>query len=239
MKLVVFDLDDTLAPVGGEIQNDVVSRLNLLSEQGVKFAICSGKPTYYIVGLARQCQFKDAVFIGENGASIQFGISLPPIEYYELPCDTSVINIFSELKDKIGEKFKGSRDIWFQPNTVIFTVFFNNENDKKAIAEVLMEYSQILKDNHVRIYDNSDSFDLVPDGLDKGKAVKFLASKLGIEKSDIIAVGNGDNDTGMYNNAGMSIGIVQVYEGENHHVAKNIQEALDIIETAMKESCNK
>ena len=238
MKLVVFDLDDTLAPVSGKIQNDVVSRLNLLSERGAKIAICSGKPTYYIVGMARQLQFKDAVFIGENGASIQFGISLPPAEYYELPCDTSVLGIFSEIREKILEKFKGSGDIFFQPNKFVLTVYFKNELNKKAIADVLMEYSQALKDNCARIYDYSDSFDIVPDGLDKGKALKFLASKLGIEKSDIIAVGNGDNDTVMYDNAGMSIGICQTYEGANHRVAKNIQEALDIIEATINLGTN-
>jgi len=229
MKLIVFDLDDTLATVGCEIPNDIVSRLNFLSEHGVKIAICSGKPAYYIVGLARQCQFKDGVFIGENGASIQFGISLPPVEYYELPYDTSVLSVFAEIKVKISEKFNCGSGIWFQPNKAIFTVFFNDENDKKTIAEVLAEYDATLKDKSVRIFDNYDSFDLVPNGLSKGRAVKFLASKLRIDESDIIAVGNGDNDISMYENAGMSIGINQVYKGKNHHIAKSIQEAVDII----------
>jgi HAD superfamily hydrolase (TIGR01484 family) len=205
----------------------------LLSERGVKFAICSGKPTYYIVGIARQCQFKEGVFIGENGASIQFGIALPPIEYYEMPYDSSVLKIFSELKDKISEKFNGKNDIWFQPNTAAFTVFFNNESDKRAITEVLMDYYKVLKDNSARIFDNYDSIDIVPNGLDKGKAVKFLASKLGIDRPDIIAVGNGENDISMYENAGMSIGINQEYKHETHRIAKTIQEALDIIESVI------
>jgi HAD superfamily hydrolase (TIGR01484 family) len=233
MKLVIFDLDDTLATVGCEIPSDIVFRMNLLSEQGVKFAICSGKPTYYIVGLARQCQFKGGIFIGENGLSIQFGIALPPVEYYELPYDTSVSKIFSELKEKILEKFSGRNDIWFQPNLVAFTVFFDNEDDKRAIKEVLTEYNKIFEEKSVRIFDNYDSFDIVPSGLDKGKAVKFLASKLGIEKNDIIAVGNGENDIYMYENAGMSIGINQDYNSKTHHVAKSIQEAFDIIETVI------
>jgi HAD superfamily hydrolase (TIGR01484 family) len=234
MKLVAFDLDDTLAVVSHEIPRDIVSRLNLLSEKGMKFAICSGKPTYYIVGLARQCQFTDGIFIGENGASIQFGISLPPVEYYELPFDPGILNIFSEIKNKIWEKLNYGKDIWFQPNMAILTVFFNNENDQKAIAEVLAEYDETLKDKFARIFDNYDSFDIVPDGLSKGKALKFLASKLGIDKSDIIAVGNGDNDISMYENAGMSIGINQAYNGDNHRNAKSINEALDIIESIMK-----
>ena len=230
MRLVIFDLDDTLASVGCEIPNDIVLRLNLLSENGVKIAICSGKPTYYIVGLARQCQFKDGIFIGENGASIQFGVSLPPVEYYELPYDMGVLSIFSEIRERIEITFYGNRDVWFQPNRVIFTVYFNNENDKKVIAKVIAEYYEALKDRGARIFDNYDSFDIVPNGLSKGKALKFLASKLQIDKSEVIAVGNGENDVSMYENAGISIGVRQESERENHYFAENIQEALDIIE---------
>ena len=236
MKLIIFDLDDTLADVGHGIPSDIVLRLNLLSENGMKIAISSGKPTYYIVGLARQCQFKNGIFIGENGASIQFGISLPPVDYYELPYDASVTNIFSELTGKIREKFNGRKNVWFPQNMAIFTVFFDNENDHKAIAEIISEYDKTLKEKSARIFDNYDSFDIVPDGLSKGNALKFLASKLGINKSEIIAVGNGDNDISMYENAGMSIGIRQAYGGENHCNAKNIQEALDIIEKCCSKS---
>ena len=230
MRLVIFDLDDTLASVGYEIPNDIVSRLNLLSENGVKIAICSGKPTYYIVGMARQCQFKDGIFIGENGASIQFGISLPPVEYYELPYDAGVLSIFSEIRDRIERACNGCNDIWFQPNRVIFTVYFNNENDEKVIAKVISEYYEALKERSARIFANYDSFDIVPNGLSKGKALKFLASKLQIDKSEIIAVGNGENDISMYENAEISIGVGQENERDNHYFANSIQEALDIIE---------
>jgi len=230
MRLVIFDLDDTLASVGHAIPDDIVLRLNVLSENGVKIAICSGKPTYYIVGIARQCQFRDAIFIGENGASIQFGISLPPVGYYELPYDTGVLSIFSELRDRIERVFNGSNNIWFQPNRVIFTVYFKNENDKKMIAKVIAEYYEALKKRSVRIFDNYDSFDIVPYGLSKGKALEFLASELRIDRSEIIAVGNGENDVSMYEFAGVSIGIRQTSSLANHHFAGNIQEALDIIE---------
>jgi HAD superfamily hydrolase (TIGR01484 family) len=235
MKLVAFDLDDTLATVGHEIPNDIVSRLNLLSEKGARFAICSGKPTYYSVGIARQCQFRNGIYIGENGASIQFGFSLPPVEYYELPHDTSVKSIFSELRDVIWSKSGGTKNIWFQPTKAIFTVFFNNENDRKFIEKVLAEYEEALKDKSALIFPNYDSYDIVPDGLSKGNALKFLASKLGIDKHDIIAVGNGDNDISMYENAGISIGIRQIYGNKNHHIARDIHHALDIIEDILKD----
>jgi HAD superfamily hydrolase (TIGR01484 family) len=239
MRLVIFDLDDTLASVGRGIPKDIVSRLNFLSENGVKIVICSGKPTYYIVAIARQCQFKDGIFIGENGASIQFGISLPPIGYYELNYDTGIQSIFSELRHKIERIFNGSRDIWFQPNSVILTVYFNNENGKTVIAKIISEYYDDLKKRSASIFVNSDSFDIIPAGLSKGKALQFLASNLRIDKSEIIAVGNGENDVSMYENAGMSIGIRQAYERENHHSVKSIQEALDLIEYRVYETSGK
>ena len=77
-KLVVFDLDDTLAVTGQAVLPEDVKLLKEIEKTGIKIAVCSGKPVYYLCGFMRQLGINDAIMVGENGAVIQFGISLPP-----------------------------------------------------------------------------------------------------------------------------------------------------------------
>ena len=80
-RLVVFDLDKTLCPLGKGIADENLAMLRALEKTGVRIAICSGKPTYYLCGLMRQVGLERPVLVGENGAVIQFGVDLPPREY--------------------------------------------------------------------------------------------------------------------------------------------------------------
>ena len=59
--------------------------LRQLEERGVRIAVCSGKPTYYLCGFLRQVELRDPILIGENGAVIQMGVELPPRNFYILP----------------------------------------------------------------------------------------------------------------------------------------------------------
>ena len=81
IKLIVFDLDNTLAPVGKGILPETIQMLKEIEKSGIKIAICSGKPTFYTCGVMRQVELDDPILIGENGAVIQFGVDLPPRRY--------------------------------------------------------------------------------------------------------------------------------------------------------------
>ena len=83
IKLVIFDLDNTLAPVGKGTPMEAVEYLKEIEKRGIRIAICSGKPTFYSCGFARQMELEKPILIGENGAVIQFGVDLPP-ETYEI-----------------------------------------------------------------------------------------------------------------------------------------------------------
>jgi hydroxymethylpyrimidine pyrophosphatase-like HAD family hydrolase len=78
IKIVFFDLDNTLAPVGKPTLEEDVVMLKKLASSGVKIAVCSGKPVSYLNGYARQIGIEDIIMIGENGVTYQFGLDLPP-----------------------------------------------------------------------------------------------------------------------------------------------------------------
>ena len=74
-RVIVFDVDNTLAAVGKGMLDEDILLLKELEDQGNTIAVCSGKPSYYLCGFMRQIGLKHPVLIGENGSTIQFGQS--------------------------------------------------------------------------------------------------------------------------------------------------------------------
>ncbi len=94
IKLIVSDLDGTLACTAySAITADALKTLKEIESCGVKIAVCSGKPTYYLCGYLRQCDWKASIMIGENGSVIQFGITVPLEFYHVMPYSDDAKNL--------------------------------------------------------------------------------------------------------------------------------------------------
>ena len=129
-RLVVFDLDGTLAEIGKAVKAENVDKLKEI-ERYAYVAICSGKPIYYLCGLTRQLGLKNPIHIGENGAVICFGYDLPPSRYERVKVDKKARNILDKLRVEIEEKLGDG--VWFQPNEVALTPFPRGEKEWKIL----------------------------------------------------------------------------------------------------------
>lgn len=63
-KLLVFDLDGTLAQRAKGIGYEDIQKLKELEKSDYRIAICSGKPICYLCGFARQLELENPVLIG-------------------------------------------------------------------------------------------------------------------------------------------------------------------------------
>lgn len=206
MKLAVFDLDNTLADLGKGITAENVKLLKKLEQSGVKIAICSGKPTYYLCGFMRQVELKDCILIGENGAVIQFGVDLPPREFHKLPYPKEADRQIKEIHKAIERQFP---ELWYQPNVVGLTPFPKNEEEFDWIASYLKDYqcSMRTKGNVLDVYRHVDSFDIVPVGISKKAGLEYLSKLTEIMPDETVAIGDGVNDYPMFEYAGLRMGI--------------------------------
>lgn len=202
VKLIAFDLDDTLAKLGKGIAQDDLCKLKALESQGVTIAVCSGKPTYYLCGFMRQVELNKPVLMGENGAVIQVGVDLPPKEFYmqhySLPAKQSI----KLLQEKITAAIP---HIWYQPNMVALTPFTTNEDEHKIIQDIIDTCTNEFHD--IEVYHHVDSYDIVPKGIDKKSGMELLCQILHITHDETIAVGNGINDYPMFDYAHLAVGI--------------------------------
>ena len=224
-KLLVFDLDGTLANVGKSMANIDVEKLIALENAGYTIAICSGKPSYYLCGFARQLGLKESILVGENGATFQFGIDLPPKRYEVYPYSDAAKaqrNMMKALVDReYGDK------IWYQPNEVELSPFPKDEETFERLQQLIDEKKPLL--DELEIYRHIDCFDLIPKSINKYNGLAYLTKLLGLDAKDVIAVGDGVNDVPMFEFADVAIGIA----GVNSTIAGHVNYTFDTIGEAM------
>lgn len=202
IKLIVFDLDGTLAEFGKGMLDSNIELLKKIEDTGVNVAVCSGKPCYYLCGFMRQIGLKHPILVGENGGEIVFGVDLPPVVHKVLPYSEDAKRSLRFLRDGFDSLIP---DIWYQPNNVGLTPFLKREEDFETVAGFIKENEHKLKD--IVVYRHFDCFDIMPEGIDKGNGVKYLANMLKIERDEILAVGDSINDYPMFEFAGFSVGV--------------------------------
>ena len=146
-KLIVFDLDGTLAEAGCGTLPENLAMLRELEKRGMRIAICSGKPTYYLCGFMRQVGLAAPILVGENGAVIQFGVDLPPKAYHVLPYSDAAKHSMRLMRDAIDSMIP---DMWYQPNQTALTPFPKNEREFDRIQDCIDTLKPQLKDITIR-----------------------------------------------------------------------------------------
>ena len=229
-RLVVFDLDGTLAEIGEAVKAENVDKLKEI-EGYADVAICSGKPIYYLCGLTRQLGLKKPIHIGENGAVICFGYDLPPSRYERVKVDKNTKSLLAKLREEIEEKLGDG--VWFQPNEVALTPFPRGEKEWKILDEIVQKYREKLQG--VNVYRQCDCYDFCPCDIDKAVGVKKVMNYLGVNKEGLWVVGDGNNDVSMLRLTDNSYGIDMPNKDEAKINCDSVDEALDAILTSLRD----
>ena len=221
-RLVVLDLDDTLAPIAKPASEKAVSLLKDLLSRGDAIALCSGKPLYYLTGFARQLGLEDIYLIGEHAATLQHGVALPPVERYVLTEEKEAIRLLKKRQEELESLIPG---LYFQPNDCGLTPFPTRKED----YEVILAFDDAHPISGVKRYRQCDSIDFAPADVDKGKALTFLAGKLGIPLTHVYAIGNAENDAPMLQVAGTAIKVGNDPRLKAEETFETVEDALSSI----------
>ena len=202
VRLLVFDLDSTLAPLGKGIGEKELELFQKIEENGVRIAICSGKTCDYLCGFMRQVGLKNPILIGENGAVIRYGVDLPPRYHHKIPFLEEIVMALAEIKGILQERFPY---IWFQPNKIGVTPFPTSVEEFEEIQTILNTWREGKEG--IQIFRHVDSFDIVPAGIDKATGIRHVLEDLGVATEEMIAIGDGVNDYCMFEMAGFAVGV--------------------------------
>jgi HAD superfamily hydrolase (TIGR01484 family) len=193
IKLIIFDIDNTLAKSNKPIGDVAINFLKKTESSGISIALISGKPTVYISGLARQIGLINPIISGENGAYIYYSSSFPPQKEIVLFDSKKGTKKLDNLKLAISKEF--GEKIWIQPNLVNLTLFPKTKMVKYKLFRFVSTYASDKSLNKfLKIYEHSDSIELVPLKVDKGFALRKIKTLKKLKKDEVIAVGDAEND---------------------------------------------
>lgn len=224
-KILVFDLDGTLAALGKGMTEKSIKRLKELEQMGYRITVCSGKPTYYLCGFMRQIGLASPILIGENGATFQFGVDLPPKVFFTYPHSTLAREQLASLRARFDEALP--ERLWYQPNEVALTPFPPDEECFSVIQDLIDSAPNALSE--LSAYRHADSFDIIPKTISKANGLAYLAERLELTSADFIAIGDGPNDLSMFAFADIALGIGQKVQAYVDRAFGEIEEALDFI----------
>ncbi|RFU69514.1 HAD family phosphatase [Peribacillus saganii] len=219
-KMIVFDLDGTLAEAGKGIERHVANQIKDLEEMGYTIVFNSGKNAAYLSGFARGIGISRPIVIGENGSILLYPFENREIQLVERG------DILDEIKEKVLETFTDK--VWLQPNQVALTFFPKNREHITELSEFMSDLVNQHEDGYV-MYTHIDAIDIIPKNVHKGVSMLELFRQEKITKDEVIAVGDSTNDIPMLTEAGLSIIIGNKLKLEGAKQFDTIEEALEFI----------
>lgn len=241
-KMLVLDLDDTLLSDDHSISTRNKNLLIQAQKLGVKVVLASGRPTPAMTCYAEELKLAqyDSYLISFNGGVVTsmknnetlFETSLTSDEIHDL-YDFSIKNNVHILtysdKGIISETNSEYIDVEVEltgiPHHKVSS--FKSEITDSAVKCILLENPEYLKQVEQKLkterpdlsVSRSKPFflEVMPHGIDKAASIDWLANKLGIKQSEVIAVGNAGNDLSMVQYAGLGVWVDNVTPELRHH----------------------
>jgi Cof subfamily protein (haloacid dehalogenase superfamily) len=255
-KMLVLDMDDTLLTDDHTISKENRAMIAMAQAKGVEVVLASGRPTPAMTHFANDLQnnymisFNGAVVTDLKNDAVIFEQSLTKAQIhklhdYSLKSKTHIITYINDtiISETHSEFIEVERSITGMPHELVPD--FKAAVTSNAVKCILLEDPSYLKtvesDLKQAMPDLSVSMskpfflEVAPNGIDKAASIQFLAKKLDINQSEIIAVGNAGNDLTMIQYAGLGVwvdnvtpelrgfGDVIVASNNNHGVAEVIE----------------
>lgn len=218
IKLFVSDVDDTLLRT--KLSEELKDSIKAANENGVEFVLCSGRPTFNLIKLAKE--------LNEHGASINYVAGFNGSEIIDINTGETVRSRGFEASevDEITEFLKeiemnyglyeGSNVVTHQIEEEyakyeamlndMGVIFHETSIPSNKILGFIKEH---LADEKLELITNkfpelqvnkSKPFfiEITKPGVNKGLAVNEVSELLNIDLTNIAICGDGDNDLAMY-----------------------------------------
>jgi Cof subfamily protein (haloacid dehalogenase superfamily) len=228
-SLVISDVDGTLVTHDKVLTPRAIAAVERLHAAGIGFSICSSRPPFGLRMLIEPLQLR-LPFGGYNaGAIVEPDLSvveqqlMPPeaareaaamFRRHGIDCWLFVGNewlIVNPEGDHVGRETRTVQ----QPPTIVpeFTerhfaavgkiVGPSEDHDLVARVTDLLQTALAGRANAAR----SQPYycDVIPPGIDKGRLVALLSERLGVPRSDILVLGDMENDLEMFRQAGFAV----------------------------------
>ena len=233
IKLIAIDLDGTLLTDDKQITNRNKEILTKAKQQGVKVVLCTGRPLVAIETYLDRLELRDEgdYSITFNGGVIQknntgeellsYSLSLKEVQEVaeimtelDLPLDVITSDTCFNLTTSTSRK-----SVYHTMNSILNfeTIDVADLNDsipfKKMVvaadADYLDEKLEGLDSNWYERFNimksRTNLLEVIHRDVSKANGIDLLAKELGIKQSEVMAIGDEENDVSMIDYAGMGV----------------------------------
>jgi HAD superfamily hydrolase (TIGR01484 family) len=206
IQLLVFDIDGVLT--GGETKAldhhflEQLASMNRIARQSSTcpaVTLCSGRAAPYVELMVQAIDgHLPAVF--ENGAGLYI-----PTSYSFLP-RIGLENGFNlqAVRQRLQENLVDTGFAFFQPGKeYTLTLFASDPTDTDRLQVEALNALGSLHEG-VNFVRSPSCLNLLPDGVDKGSGIQFLAEKTDIDPANMLGVGDSDIDLPFLSRVGYS-----------------------------------
>ncbi len=196
LRAVATDVDGTLTDRRRRINTTAVEAIRTLVDAGITVMLASGNTVCFMDSLSKMIG-TDGTIIGENGGVYRRGFSGP----LQVVGDRQVcLEAFEILRDYFAGK--GVELEQYSAEYRFADVAFARNIDP-AEAQAVIQVQGL----DVRVLDTGFAIHLQPPGVSKGAAMRELAVEMGIPTSEILAIGDSENDIEMLEAAGVGVAV--------------------------------
>jgi Cof subfamily protein (haloacid dehalogenase superfamily) len=231
ISLVISDVDGTLVTQDKVLTARAIAAVQRLHENGIGFSICSSRPPFGLRMLIEPLRL-NLPFGGYNaGAIVDPDPDLTIVEQKLIPPDAAreAVALFQQhaidcwvfvgnhwvIANPTGDQVdRESRTIQTPPTIVPAfeeahfaavgkIVGPSKDHDRVALVTDLMRAALAGRARAAR----SQPYycDVIPAGIDKGRLVELLGERLAVPQSEILVLGDMENDLEMFRKAGFAV----------------------------------
>ncbi|KDE55149.1 phosphoglycolate phosphatase [Methanoculleus sp. MH98A] len=196
LKALVTDVDGTITNRQRRINTAAVEAIRMLVDSGIEVVLASGNTVCFMDGLCKMVG-TDGTIIGENGGVYRRGFS----GTLRIPGNKKACLVaFEVLKDYFAGR--GIELELYSAQYRFADVAFARNIDPDEARAVIRDHGL-----PVRVLDTGFAIHLQTPGVNKGTALMELAREMGLSPSEMMAIGDSENDIEMLEAAGVGVAV--------------------------------
>jgi len=186
-KAVAIDIDGTITYANRAINCKAVEALRKLK---IPVVLATGNISCYARTAAKLIGVSDIV-ICENGGVVRFSYDGDDVVLGDI---VKCLRAVELLKKHFDVELL---DAEYRKSEVCLRRNFNIEEGREIIKEI----------EGVKLIDSGFAYHIVDANVSKGKALRYIAEKIGLDVKDFLAIGDSENDIELLKTAGFGIAV--------------------------------
>lgn len=226
-RIVALDVDGTMVDWENRMTDTVRDTVHAIKDSGVHVVISTGRAIPGVLDAARNLRLDGGIAVASNGAVVHTYSPVEVVHTVTFDASEAVRRVLKHIPDalvaveEVGTGYRISAPFpeWEIDGTV--TIQTVDELVAEPVTRVIIrapehdveEFGRLVHGlglNEVNYNIGYTAWlDIAPDGVSKASGLEVVCERLGVDRADVLAVGDGMNDYEMLRWAGRGVAMGQ------------------------------